>query len=143
VEWGAAHGLEQLMCAIGAPLLPYIKDGGRRRQPLVRHPLGPASSFPSFIYGGGRPNSTHQLFQAVCGAPSIVYTFGQIFGDLRRSPAEITSPSPSPRRRADGTHLLPQRLAGSRRRGTSPSCTCVELGGAVRSVLDRWISKKV
>ena len=38
---------------------------------------------------------------------------------LRRSPAWITSPSPSPRRRADGT--LPRHFAGSRVRGTSSS----------------------
>ena len=37
------------------------------------------------------------------------------------SPARITSPSPSPHRHADGTHLLPQHLAGSRGRGTSSS----------------------
>jgi len=83
----------------------------------------------------------HNCPIAVCGAPISVFHLGHIFGELRRSPAGITSPSPSPRRRADGTHLLPRRLAGSRRRGTSPSCTCVELGGAVRSVLDRWSSK--
>src|SRR6266566_2690443 len=83
----------------------------------------------------------HNCPIAVCGAPISVFHLGHIFGELRRSPAGITSPSPSPRRRADGTHLLPRHLAGSRRRGTSPSCTCVELGGAVRSVLDRWSSK--
>src|SRR3989337_522546 len=79
----------------------------------------------------------------MCGAPSTVLHPGHIFRELRRSPAGITSPSSSPCRHADGTHLLPRRLAGSRRQGTSPSCTCVELGGAVRSVVDRWISKKV
>ena len=36
---------------------------------------------------------------------------------LRRSPAEIASPPPSPRRRDAGTHPLLRRLAGSRRRG--------------------------
>jgi hypothetical protein len=89
----------------------------------------------------GHPLETHNCPIAVCGAPISVFHLGHIFGELRRSPAGITSPSPSPRRRADGTHLLPRHLAGSRRRGTSPSCTCVELGGAVRSVLDRWSSK--
>src|SRR6266566_1371211 len=89
----------------------------------------------------GHPLETHNCPIAVCGAPISVFHLGHIFGELRRSPAGITSPSPSPRRRADGTHLLPRRLAGSRRQGTSPSCTCVELGGAVRSVLDRWSSK--
>ena len=62
---------------------------------------------------------------------------GHIFVVLRRSPARITSPSPSPCRRADIAHLLTRHLAGSRGRGTSSSGTCAELGVAVRSVLDR------
>lgn len=106
-----------------------------------RTPRGPASSLPPLYTEEGHPLETHNCPIAVCGAPISVFHLGHIFGELRRSPAGITSPSPSPRRRADGTHLLPRRLAGSRRRGTSPSCTCVELGGAVRSVLDRWSSK--
>ena len=51
----------------------------------------------------------------MCGAPSIVYASGHIHVVLRRSPARITSPSPSPRRHADGT--LPRHFAGSRVEG--------------------------
>ena len=66
--------------------------------------------------------STQQTIAYLSAAPSsIVYSLGHIFVVLRRSLAEITSPSPSPHRHADGTQLLPRRLAGSRRRGTSPS----------------------
>ena len=59
----------------------------------------------------------HDNLLAMCDAPSTVYTLGHIFVVLRRSPAEIASPSPSPRRRAAGTHPPRRRLAGSRRRG--------------------------
>ena len=104
-------------------------------------PLAASSPLPPLYTEEGHPLETHNCPIAVCGAPISVFHLSHIFGELRRSPAGITSPSPSPRRRADGTHLLPRHLAGSRRRGTSPSCTCVELGGAVRSVLDRWSSK--
>ena len=71
----------------------------------------------------------------MCGAPSTVYTSGHIVVVLRRSPARITSPSLSPRCHADES--LPRHFAGSRVRGTSSSRTCAELGGVVRSVLDR------
>ena len=47
--------------------------------------------------------------------PSTVYASGHIHVVLRRSPAQITSPSPSPRRRADETP--PRHFARSRVRG--------------------------
>ena len=66
--------------------------------------------------GRGRHTSPRQSLNHVRRA-STVHTLGHIFVVLRRSPAEIASPSPSPCRRAAGTHPLPRRLAGSRRRG--------------------------
>ena len=63
----------------------------------------------SFIYGGGgHPIDTQVDFLAVCGAPSIDFHLGHIVVVLRRSPASVTSSSPSPRRRADGTLPHPQ-----------------------------------
>ena len=44
----------------------------------------------------------------MCGAPSTVTHLGHIVVVLRQSPAPITSSSPSPRRRADGTLPRPQ-----------------------------------
>ena len=75
-----------------------------------RAPLGPAtSSLPSFIYvARGHPNSTSKFLLAVCGAPSTVTHLGHIVVVLRRSPASVTSSSPSPCRRADGTLPRPQ-----------------------------------
>ena len=86
---------------------------------------------------GGGATHNHDNLLAVCDAPSTVYTIGHIFVVLRRILAEIASPSPSPRRRAAGTHPLPSRLAGSGRRRTSPRWTCAERGGVVHSVLDQ------
>ena len=54
---------------------------------------------------------------------------------LRRSPAQITSPSPSPRRRADETLL--GHSAGSEFEGRHRAERVLELEGAVVSVLDR------
>ena len=61
---------------------------------------------------GGTP-WTHKLtvVLAVCGAPSTDFHLGHIVVELRRSPASVTSASPSPRRRADET--LPQHSARS------------------------------
>ena len=118
----------------GLPLVGFGLYGGVA-------PRAASSPLPPLYTEEGHPLETHNCPEAVCGAPNSVFHLGHIFGELRRSPAGITSPSPSPRRRADGTHLLPLRLAVSSRRGTSPSCTYVELEGAIRSVLDRWSSK--
>ena len=80
---------------------------------------------------------------AVCGAPSTVYTPGHIFIVLRRSPAEIASPSPSPRRRDAGTHPLPRCLAGSRRhrRHQAERVLDVEVSYVRYSI--SWITKTV
>ena len=135
-------------------LFPFPFFSGEKRQgaPLGETPsriqtlLGapPSCSLLPHLYVCGRERLAHprHYLSRVRHPPPIVYASGHNFIVLRRSPAEITSPSPSPRRRADGTHLLPQHLTGSRRRGTSPRRTCAELGGAVRSILDWWIMKK-
>ena len=73
------------------------------------------------INRGGRLEHTTSIVSCVRRPPSTVYTPGHILAVLRRSPARITSPSLSPRRRADGTHLQPRHPTRSRRRGTSPS----------------------
>jgi hypothetical protein len=65
----------------------------------------------------GLPNNGRNFLDFTKLTPSTVYTLGHIFVVLGRSPVEIASPSPPPRRRAAGTHPLPCRLAGSRRRG--------------------------
>ena len=44
----------------------------------------------------------------MCGAPSTDFHLGHIVVVLRRSPASVTSSSPSPRRRADETLPRPQ-----------------------------------
>ena len=63
----------------------------------------------SFIYGGGgHPIDTQVDFLAVCGAPSTDFHLGHIVVVLRRSPASVTSSSPSTRRRADETLPRPQ-----------------------------------
>src|SRR3954468_19230131 len=71
--------------------------------------LGPASSSPLlYVRGRGAPQRTPSLLLAVCGAPSTVTHLDHIIVVLRQSPAPVTSSSPSPRRRADGTLPRPQ-----------------------------------
>jgi hypothetical protein len=72
--------------------------------PPWRAPPRPALS-PLLLYirGQGAPQSTTDILLAVCDAPSTVYSSGHSVVVLRRSPARITSPSPSPHRRADET----------------------------------------
>ena len=61
------------------------------------------------MWGEGAPR-THKLtiVLAVCGAPSTETHLSHIVVVLRRSRAPVTSSSPSPRRRADGTLPRPQ-----------------------------------
>ena len=73
-------------------------------RPLVGRPPPPLL----YIRGRGHPKGTTSLLLAVCGAPSKVTHLGHIVVVLRRSPAPITSSSPSPRRRADETLPRPQ-----------------------------------
>ena len=91
---------------------------------LARH-RGPAGLPPcSFIYGGRGHLETHKLIidpLAVCGAPSTIIHLGHIIAVVRRSPTRIISPTPSSRRRADGTHRLLRASTGSRVRGMSSS----------------------
>ena len=108
-----------------SPLLPsllLLLGIGKRRGILLglgspsriphtwRAPLGTAtSSLPSFIYVvRGHPIDTQVDLLVVCGAPSTVTHLGHIVVVLRRSPAPVTSSSPSPRHRADGTLPRPQ-----------------------------------
>ena len=56
----------------------------------------------------GHPKGTPRFVLAVCGAPSTVTHLGHIVVVLRQSPVPVTSSSPSPRRRADGTLPRPQ-----------------------------------
>ena len=56
----------------------------------------------------GHPIDTQVDFLAVCGAPLHSYTPRSYRRVLRRSPALVTSSSPSPRRHADGTLPRPQ-----------------------------------
>src|SRR6266496_4294109 len=64
---------------------------------------------PSFIYvARGHPIET-QVNPQPCAVPlSTVTHLGHIVVVLRRSPSPVTSSSPSPRRRADGTLPRPQ-----------------------------------
>ena len=64
----------------------------------------------------------------------------RIFLKLLRSPT-VTSSSPPPRRRADGT--LPRHLAGSEFEGRHRIERVLELGGVVFSVLDRSVREDV
>ena len=88
----------------------FFSSGWSRIPPLGAHPLRPAGPLlHSFIYGGGgHPINTQVDLLAVCGAPSTVSLLGHIVIVLRRSPALVTSSSPSPRRRADETLPRPQ-----------------------------------
>ena len=65
--------------------------------------------------------------------PSTIIHLGHIIAVLRRSLVPVASSSPSSRCRAD--KALPRHSAGSWVRGTSPSWTCADHGGVVRSVL--------
>ena len=66
---------------------------------------------------------------------AVTVHLGHIVVVLRRSPAPVTSSSPSPRRRADGT--LPRHFAGSESGDRHRVERVLKLGGAVVSVLDR------
>ena len=63
--------------------------------------------------------TTHINCSKPCAAPpSTIYASSHIHVVLRQIPAQITSPSPSPRRRADKTltrHLLDQEFKGRHR----------------------------
>ena len=81
--------------------------------------LAAPSSPPLYTWEGGTLK-THQLFSLPCVVtPSTIYSSGHSIVVLRRSPGRITSPSPSPYHRADGT--LPQPSARSRVQGMSSS----------------------
>ena len=80
--------------------------GGSRTPPLARPPPSRRPPPSSFIYGGKGHPKTQQLIidlLAVCGAPSTIIHLGHIVAVLRRSPASVTSSTPSLCRRADRT----------------------------------------
>ena len=76
-----------------------------------------APSSPTYIYWEGVCLAQgHQSLSRVRRPLHRLHP-GHIFIVLRRSPAEIASPSMSPRRRAAGAHSLLHHFARSRRRG--------------------------
>ena len=80
------------------------------------------------------------LFRSPCAVPpSTDFHLGHIVAVLRRSPAPVASSRWSPRRRADGT--LHRHFAGLESGDHHRAERVLELGGAVVSVLDRWIEK--
>ena len=91
----------------------------------------------------GAPSTPQTIAKPCVAPPSTVYTPGHIFVVLRRSSAEITSPSPSPGRRAAGTHPLPCRLAGSRRRGRHRAERVLNTEVSYVRYSIGWIAKKV
>ena len=97
------------------PLLLQLGKGGILLPVGLGLPLGRAIEragpplLHSFIYGGGgHPIDTQVDCLAMCGAPSTDFHLGHIVVVLRRSPASVTSSSPSPCRRADETLPRPQ-----------------------------------
>ena len=82
--------------------------GGSRTPPGAPPPWPAALPLILYIRGQGAPQDTQVDCLAVCGAPSTDFHLGHIVVVLRRSPASVTSSSPSPRRRADGTLPRPQ-----------------------------------
>ena len=117
---GGPHTAKRITDVLWVPPGPYIKEGRRRpaarrgapwggptrspsRIPPTWARLGMASS-PSLLYiWRGAPTTQINCSKPCAAPPSIVYASGHIHVVLRRSPARITSPSPSPRRRADAT----------------------------------------
>ena len=85
--------------------------------PMARPSWPAASSSPPLYMGAGAPHSTSTVLLAVCDAPLHSLLLGHNVIMLRRSPARITSPSPSPHRCAEET--LPRPSAGSIVRGMS------------------------
>ena len=100
------------------PFLPppiRTRKGGKptpsrsRNPPLgVHHEAGRPPPALLYIWGRGHPIDTQVDYLAVCGSPSTDFHLGHIVVVLRRSPAPVTSSSPSPRRRADETLPRPQ-----------------------------------
>ena len=75
----------------------------------MSRPLWPASSLSLlYIRGPGTPWRHNNCSKPCAASLSIVCSSGHIYVVLRRSPARITSLSPSPRRRADETLSRPQ-----------------------------------
>ena len=75
---------------------------------LLGRPLAASSPLqPIYMWGEGAPR-THKFLLTVCCAPLAATHLGHIVVVLRRSPMSVTSSSPSPRRRADGTVPRPQ-----------------------------------
>ena len=87
-----------LELSLGCPLATYIKEGREEVAELMRR-----------IMEDSMNTQVDQVnLLAVCGAPSTDFHLGHIVVVLRRSPALVTSSSPSPCRRADGTLPRPQ-----------------------------------
>ena len=89
------EGGNLLLLGVGIPLGALHREGRPSPPPLL------------YIRGRGHPIDTQVDLLAVCGAPSTNFHLGRIVVVLRRSPVRITSSTPSPRHRADGTLLDP------------------------------------
>ena len=81
-----------LLLGVGIPLRARHTEGRPSPPPLL------------YIRGRGHPIDTQVDYLAMCSAPSTYFHLGHIVVVLRRSPASVTSLSPSTRRRADATH---------------------------------------
>ena len=150
--WCAPHTLSHVTWGGGAPppglggKPPPAWLGGQvslgfslgRSNLLGRRPLGetlgrlPLSPCPYIYWRGGRAAVTSSLAQ-----PSLLLHLLLLHSAWRSPAGESRAPLP-PCRRVAG--VLPQLLLSPcwiKKEETSPGCTCVERGGAVRSALDR------
>ena len=110
--------------------------GSRAAAPLGVETLGGGAALPLPIYiveAKGQPNTRSSSPVGVALPLSLL-----VSRSAWRSPAQIPRAPPPPCRRVVG--VLPQLLLSPcwiKKEETSPGCTCVECGGAVRSALDR------
>ena len=127
---GKAPGGETLALAAAPPLAGPICLG---RRPLGGTLGAPPPLSPPYIKRGRGRAATQVRASAL---PSLSHEYLRLFRSAWRSPAGIPPPPSPPRRRAAG--FLRQLLLPPcwiKKEETSPSCTCVERGGTVRSVL--------
>ena len=111
---GGGHHFPSLPLPLPSSRTPTRERGKptptRSRNPPLGapHEAGPPPPPLLYIRGGGHPKDTQVDCLTVCGAPSTDFHLGHIVVVLRRSPASVTSSSPSSRRCADETLPRPQ-----------------------------------